>query len=83
MFLNTTYFLQIHWNVTYKFYILVEAAFNWEAKPNKFFFNVESCGSLRPENIVTKGVEVLKRKLSDLLTQLSDGSGGQDDHIAG
>lgn len=48
-----------------------EAPFNWEAKPNKFYFNVETCGSLRPETIVTKGVEVLKNKLSDLLTQLT------------
>ncbi|KAL1123932.1 hypothetical protein AAG570_001702 [Ranatra chinensis] len=48
-----------------------EAAFNWEAKPNKFFFNVESCGALRPENIVMMGLNVLRRKLSDLQTNLS------------
>ncbi|KAG8290713.1 DNA-directed RNA polymerase II subunit RPB3 [Homalodisca vitripennis] len=48
-----------------------EAPFNWEAKPNKFFFNVESCGSLRPENIVLMGVAQLKHKLSNLQTQLS------------
>lgn len=58
-----------------------EAPFNWEAKPNKFFFNVESCGSLRPEVIVTKGVEVLKTKLSDLLTQLSHEQAAPDDHL--
>ncbi|XP_034231664.1 DNA-directed RNA polymerase II subunit RPB3 [Thrips palmi] len=48
-----------------------EAPFNWEAKPNKFFYNVESCGSLKPENIVTMGVAVLKNKLSNLQTQLA------------
>lgn len=48
-----------------------EADYNWEAKPNKFFFNVESSGSLRPENIVMMGVKVLKNKLSNLQTQLS------------
>lgn len=48
-----------------------EADYNWEAKPNKFFFNVESSGSLRPENIVLMGVKVLKNKLSNLQTQLS------------
>lgn len=53
------------------FFFLDEAPFNWEAKPNKFFFNVESCGSLRPENIVTMGVAVLKNKLSNLQTQLA------------
>lgn len=48
-----------------------EAEFNWEMKPNKFFLNVESCGALKPENIVLMGVKVLKNKLSNLQTQLS------------
>lgn len=48
-----------------------EADYNWEAKPNKFFFNVESAGALKPENIVLMGVQVLKNKLSNLQTQLS------------
>lgn len=48
-----------------------EAPYTWEAKPNKFFFNVESVGCLRPENIVIMGVAVLKNKLSNLQTQLS------------
>lgn len=52
-------------------FILDEADFNWEAKPNKFFFNVESSGALRPENIVIHGVKVLKAKLGNLQTQLS------------
>jgi DNA-directed RNA polymerase II subunit RPB3 len=48
-----------------------EAEYNWETKPNKFFFNVESAGALKPENIVLMGVQVLKNKLSNLQTQLS------------
>ncbi|XP_070505270.1 DNA-directed RNA polymerase II subunit RPB3 [Chironomus tepperi] len=48
-----------------------EAEYNWETKPNKFFFNVESSGALKPENIVLMGVQVLKNKLSNLQTQLS------------
>uniref|UniRef100_A0A336K459 DNA-directed RNA polymerase II subunit RPB3 n=1 Tax=Culicoides sonorensis TaxID=179676 RepID=A0A336K459_CULSO len=48
-----------------------EAEYNWEAKPNKFFFNVESSGALKPEHIVMMGVQVLKNKLSNLQTQLS------------
>jgi len=32
---------------------------------------VESCGSLKPENIVMMGVASLKKKLSDLQTQLT------------
>lgn len=38
---------------------------------HRFFYNVESCGSLRPENIVMSALAVLKKKLSDLQTQLS------------
>ena len=52
-------------------FCLVEAAYNWEARPNKFFFNVESAGALKPDNIVTMGVAMLKDKLSNLQTQLS------------
>jgi len=48
----------------------VQAPFDFAGKPNKFYYNVESCGSLKPENIVTMGVSVLKKKLSDLQTQL-------------
>lgn len=48
-----------------------EADYNWEMKPNKFFFNVESSGALKPEQIVLMGVQVLKNKLSNLQTQLS------------
>ena len=40
-------------------------------KANKFFFNVEACGSLKPENIVMMGIAALKKKLSDLQNQLS------------
>jgi len=48
----------------------VQAPFDYASKPNKFFFNVEACGSLKPENIVTMGVARLKQKLSDLQTNL-------------
>ncbi|KAG8183099.1 hypothetical protein JTE90_019983 [Oedothorax gibbosus] len=48
-----------------------EADYEMDGKPNKFFYNVESCGAIRPENIVLTGLQVLKKKLSDLQTQLS------------
>jgi len=48
-----------------------QAPYDYAAKPNKFFYNVESCGSLKPENIVLMGVSILKKKLSDLQTNLS------------
>jgi len=47
-----------------------QAEYDYLGKPNKFYFNVESCGSLKPENIVLNGVQFLKKKLSDLQTQL-------------
>ena len=48
-----------------------EAPYDWDGNPNKFYFNVESTGALKPENIVTMGVQILKSKLSNLQTQLS------------
>ena len=35
-----------------------QAEYDYTAKPNKFFYSVESCGSLKPENIVLMGVQV-------------------------
>lgn len=48
-----------------------EAPYDPNGKPNKYFYNVESCGSLKPENIVFSALSILKKKLSDLQTQLS------------
>jgi len=48
-----------------------EADYDPAAKANKYFYNVESCGSLKPENIVMMGIASLKKKLSDLQNQLS------------
>ena len=51
--------------------VLIQAPYDPDGKPNKYYYNVESCGSLRPENIVLMGIAGLKKKLSDLLTMLS------------
>ena len=48
-----------------------EASFDSEGKPSKFYFNLESSGALKPENIVLHGLAFLKKKLSDLQMQLS------------
>lgn len=48
-----------------------QAPYSWESKPNRFYYNVEASGALRPENIVLMGIAALKKKLSDLLTQLT------------
>ncbi|MPC38233.1 DNA-directed RNA polymerase II subunit RPB3 [Portunus trituberculatus] len=48
-----------------------QAPFDPVGKPNKFFFNVESSGALRPENLLLMGIAVLKKKLSDIQNQLT------------
>lgn len=55
---------------TDEFYIF-QADYDYSGKPNKFYFIVEGSGSLKPENVVMMGVNVLKKKLADLQTQLS------------
>ncbi|KAH7728390.1 RNA polymerase Rpb3/Rpb11 dimerization domain-containing protein [Aphelenchoides avenae] len=49
-----------------------EAPYNPTAKPNKYWISVESTGSLKAENIVTTGVAMLKKKLTDIQTQLQN-----------
>ncbi|XP_077451592.1 DNA-directed RNA polymerase II subunit RPB3 isoform X3 [Stigmatopora argus] len=49
----------------------VQASYDPNGKPERFYYNVESCGSLRPETIVMSALAVLKKKLSDLQTQLN------------
>ncbi len=48
-----------------------QAPYDVTGKANKFYYNVESCGSLKPETIVLSGLNVFKKKLSDLQTQLT------------
>lgn len=48
-----------------------EADYIRDGKPSKFYFNVESTGSLKPTTIVRTGLRVLRNKLSDVLTHLS------------
>ena len=48
-----------------------QAPYDYAGKPNKFYFTVESSGALKPDNIVLMGANILKKKLSDLQTQLS------------
>ncbi|VDN31940.1 unnamed protein product [Gongylonema pulchrum] len=47
-----------------------EAPFDPLAKPNKFWFTVESTGALKAENIILSGITVLKKKLADIQNQL-------------
>lgn len=43
-----------------------EADYIRDGKPSKFYFNVETSGSLKPQNIVLSGLQVLITKLRDM-----------------
>ncbi|KAF5317109.1 hypothetical protein D9611_003958 [Ephemerocybe angulata] len=59
--------------------------FDFNAKPNKFYFNVETDGSLGPQEVVMKGLTELQTKLANLILGLGNpdadmnggGGGGQ------
>ncbi|XP_029472379.1 DNA-directed RNA polymerase II subunit RPB3-like [Rhinatrema bivittatum] len=53
------------------FHVLNKTYAQIHAVHRRFYYNVESCGSLRPETIVLSALSGLKKKLSDLQTQLS------------
>ena len=59
-------------NIKILFFLQAEAPFDPHGKPKKFYYNVESCGSLKPETIVLSAISALRKKLSDLQTQLSN-----------
>uniref|UniRef100_A0A8D2B6L0 DNA-directed RNA polymerase II subunit RPB3 n=1 Tax=Sciurus vulgaris TaxID=55149 RepID=A0A8D2B6L0_SCIVU len=48
-----------------------QAPYDPNGEPERFYYNVESCGSLHPETIVLLALSGLKKKLSDLQTQIS------------
>ncbi|CAL4139155.1 unnamed protein product [Meganyctiphanes norvegica] len=48
-----------------------QAPFDPTGKANKFWFNVEASGALKPENIILMGIAILKKKLTDVQNQLN------------
>lgn len=44
--------------------------FDFNAKPHKFYFEVETVGSLSPKEVITKGLEELQGKLANLILAL-------------
>ncbi|KAF6760273.1 DNA-directed RNA polymerase II, subunit 3 [Ephemerocybe angulata] len=46
--------------------------FDFNAKPNKFYFNVETDGSLGPQEVVMKGLTELQTKLANLILGLGN-----------
>ncbi|KAI0985626.1 hypothetical protein GJ496_011235 [Pomphorhynchus laevis] len=47
-----------------------EGPFDMHGAPRKFYYNVESCGSLKPESIVLSALGCIRKKLSDVQTHL-------------
>ncbi|RKP26063.1 DNA-directed RNA polymerase, partial [Syncephalis pseudoplumigaleata] len=47
--------------------------FDYKAEPNRFYFDVESLGSIRPEDIVSMAIDVLQDKLKTTESALQEG----------
>ena len=56
-----------------------QGEYNPAGKANKFYYNVESCGALSPENIVKNGIDALKMKLSSIQEELKQ----EEDNVHG
>ncbi|KAH8677347.1 RNA polymerase Rpb3/RpoA insert domain-containing protein [Xylariales sp. PMI_506] len=54
--------------------------FDYDAVPNRFYFEVESAGNLDPDTIIKEGIQELQNKLAALIVGLgeSDGTNGYD-----
>ncbi|KAH8687626.1 DNA-directed RNA polymerase [Tricladium varicosporioides] len=56
--------------------------FNFDAVPDRFYFEVESIGNLEPDAVVQQGIKVLQQKLAAVIQDLTegDGNGGMNDN---
>ncbi|KAK4462445.1 DNA-directed RNA polymerase II subunit RPB3 [Cladorrhinum samala] len=52
--------------------------FDYDAVPNRFYYNVETSGPLGPDGIVTEGIKVIQQKLAGLIHELTEGEGGDN-----
>lgn len=50
--------------------------FDYDAVPERFYFEVESAGNLEPDAIIQQGIKVLQLKLADVIKDLT--AGGED-----
>lgn len=54
-----------------------DAEFDYQAKPDKFYMNVETIGSLPPNEVILRGIDVLQKKIAGIVSELNkinDGS---------
>ena len=47
--------------------------FDFDAAPERFYFEVESAGNLEPDAIIQQGIKVLQQKLAAVIRDLTDG----------
>ena len=47
--------------------------FDFDAVPNKFYFEVESAGNLEPDAIIQQGIKVMQQKLAQVIQNLTEG----------
>ncbi|KAI9823841.1 MAG: hypothetical protein M1819_001121 [Sarea resinae] len=50
--------------------------FDYDAMPTRYYYNVESIGSLEPDAIVQQGIKVLQQKLAAVIQDLTGGDEG-------
>lgn len=50
--------------------------FDYDAVPDRFYFEVESTGNHEPDAIIQQGIKVLQQKLAMVISDLTEGSGG-------
>lgn len=47
--------------------------FDYDAVPERFYFEVESIGNLEPDAIIQQGIKVLQQKLAAVIQDLTEG----------
>lgn len=55
-----------------------DAAFDPDAVPSAFFFDIESIGILEPDDIVRGGIDVIQKKLAETIRVLGGAGQGMD-----
>ncbi|CAH6720578.1 DNA-directed RNA polymerase II subunit Rpb3p [[Candida] jaroonii] len=56
-----------------------ELPFDYESKPNNFYFDIETSGSLTPDNVFMKAIEALQLKVAGIAVELNkEGVEGND-----
>ncbi|CAD6505025.1 BgTH12-00524 [Blumeria graminis f. sp. triticale] len=50
--------------------------FDYDAAPERFYFEVEGAGNLEPDQIIQQGIKVLQQKLASVIKDLTEGGDG-------